>query len=60
MKIELKCAKCGENRFNLDEGSADRAVIYCKDCGHRIGTMADLKERVANEVLRRSQAKDFD
>ena len=55
MRIELNCAECGQNRFTIIEGmSDDAAVVRCADCGHRIGTMAQLKERIANEVLRRS------
>jgi uncharacterized Zn finger protein len=54
MRIELNCAQCGENRFNLDEGIADHARVCCADCGHVIGTMAELKERVAAEVLKHS------
>jgi DNA-directed RNA polymerase subunit RPC12/RpoP len=60
VRIELNCAECGKNHFNLEEGFADHAVIYCNDCGHRIGTMAELKERVAAEVLRRSLTYQFD
>lgn len=59
MKIELNCAKCGQNHFNLADGFADHAVVTCNDCGHRVGTMAEVKERVAAEVLRRSLAHAF-
>ena len=41
MRIELNCAECSSNHFNLDEGVTDRAVVYCRDCGHRIGTIED-------------------
>jgi Fe2+ or Zn2+ uptake regulation protein len=54
VRIELNCAQCGQNRFNLDQGIADHAHVYCADCGHLIGTMAELKERVAAEVLKHS------
>jgi DNA-directed RNA polymerase subunit RPC12/RpoP len=53
MRIELKCAQCGQNHFGIDEDHADDALVYCADCGHEIGTMAELKERVAAEVMRR-------
>ena len=53
MRIELSCAACGENRFNLREDHADDALVCCATCGHEIGTLAELKERVAEEVLRR-------
>jgi hypothetical protein len=54
MRIELACAACGENRFDLREDHADDAFVYCAVCGHEIGTLAELKERVATEVLSRS------
>lgn len=60
MRIELNCAECSSNHFNLDEGVTDRAVVYCRDCGHRIGTIEDLKARVAAEVLKRTAAGEYD
>jgi len=48
------------NRFNLDQGIADHAAVSCEECGHFIGTIGDLKERVAAEVLKRSAAYQFD
>ena len=55
MRIELNCARCGDNSFKILEGMADDAVIRCADCHHVIGTMAELKDRVANEVMRRAK-----
>jgi uncharacterized Zn finger protein len=54
MNIELTCAKCHRNSFNLGHGAEDDSVIRCNFCGHVIGTMAELKERVAAEVLKRA------
>jgi uncharacterized Zn finger protein len=54
MRIELNCAQCGSNRFTIEEDHADAAHVHCADCGHEIGTMAELKDRVAAEVLKRS------
>jgi len=54
VRIELKCAECGENRFNLNGGMKDDAFVRCDACGHKIGTLAELKERIATEVLKRS------
>lgn len=53
MRIELACAECHKNSFNLGHGVEDDSVIRCISCGHEIGTMAELKERVAAEVLKR-------
>lgn len=58
MRIELNCAVCGENRFSLDGEVEDETIIRCNECGHEIGTMADLKEKVADEVLRRTLRPD--
>ena len=52
---DLNCAACGGNRFSLDHGNSDRSLIICEDCGHEIGTLAKLKQMVANEVMRRSE-----
>ncbi|HVM23213.1 MAG TPA: hypothetical protein VM308_07955 [Sphingomicrobium sp.] len=53
MRIELNCDQCGSNRFSIRRASSDDARIACEDCEHDIGTLAELKERVAAEVLRR-------
>ena len=53
MHIDLKCAKCGNNSFNLGYGVEDDSLITCNFCEHEIGTLAELKDRVAREVLRR-------
>ena len=52
MRIELNCAECGSNNFTLDKDMDDRSHITCGDCRHRIGTLADLKEKVAETVRR--------
>ena len=54
MRIELNCRECGQNRFTIIQGMDDDAVVKCSDCGHIIGTMGELKERVAAEVIRRA------
>ena len=58
MRIELNCDECGENRFTIIQGMEDDAAVSCSECGHHIGTMAELKERVATEVLQRSARQD--
>lgn len=55
MRIDINCAKCGSNRFSLDGAAADDTRIRCEDCSHDIGSLRELKERVADEVLRRSR-----
>lgn len=53
MRIDLACAVCGKNRFSLEGAEDDGSLIYCEECGHKIGTLGKLKERIAQEVLRR-------
>ena len=57
MRIELTCAQCGRNSFGIDEDHPNDALVYCTDCGREIGTMAELKERVAGEVIRRARRR---
>lgn len=58
MRIELTCAECHKNSFNLGGGAEDNSIIRCTSCGHEIGTMAELKERVAAEVLKKAANHD--
>ena len=58
MRIELNCASCGNNSFNLGHGVENDSHIRCNACGHKIGTMAELKERVAAEVLKLAASGD--
>ncbi len=55
MRIDLNCACCGSNRFSMDQAESDHSLIRCLDCGHLIGTLGNLKEQVAAEVLRRTE-----
>lgn len=55
MRIELTCRECGNNRFRLDRNHDDDAHVECEDCGHKIGTMGELKRQVADEVLKHAR-----
>jgi predicted nucleic acid-binding Zn ribbon protein len=55
MRIELKCRECGGNRFNLDQQVDDDAQVQCDDCGHKIGTVGELKRQVADEVMKHAR-----
>jgi len=54
MRIELCCAVCGKNRFSLTEADNDSSIVSCKDCGHEIGTLGDLQQKVTAAVLEQS------
>lgn len=55
MRIELNCRKCGSNRFAIDRDHEDSSHVECGDCGHHIGTLGELKEQVAAEVMKHSR-----
>lgn len=55
MRIELNCAVCGGNNFKLDEMVDEDAQVVCDDCGHEIGSMAELQKMLAEEVLKRAR-----
>lgn len=57
MRIELTCAHCGENHFRLDEAQADDSLISCEECGHLVGSLGQLKQQVAEQVLASSKDK---
>ncbi len=57
MRVELACAACGGNNFSIDETTADSCEVLCGDCGHRIGTLAELKEKVAQLVLDKARRR---
>jgi DNA-directed RNA polymerase subunit RPC12/RpoP len=50
MKIELTCAKCGSNHFNYPLRFTNTSVITCADCGHEVGTVAELQQKVMDEL----------
>jgi hypothetical protein len=58
MRIDLACSGCGKNRFALDGEIADATEVHCETCGQPIGTMAELKERVAEAVLKHSAIRN--
>ena len=50
MKIELSCGRCGGNRFDYPMVLTDDAVIICVDCGHKVGTVAELQHKVIQQL----------
>ena len=58
MRIELNCRECGSNRFRLDRDLDDEAQVDCEDCGHKIGTLGELKRQVAEEVLKHARCAE--
>ncbi len=54
MRIELSCRLCGENHFTLEAADTDSSIVACRECGHVMGTLGELKEEVARMVLTQS------
>ncbi len=54
MRIEWNCRECGDNSFTIIREMEDDEMVSCSECGHEIGTLADLKARIAEEVLKRA------
>lgn len=57
MKIELNCLMCGGNRFIYPAKLTDDSLIICDDCGHEVGTLADLQQKVIQELASRSSSR---
>lgn len=51
MSIELSCRGCGSNRFTLAHAVDDDSDVSCEDCGHHVGTLAELKTAVVSQVM---------
>jgi hypothetical protein len=51
MRIHLSCRACGGNSFAIDDAEGDASTIGCRECGHVIGTLGQVKAQVARQVL---------
>ena len=52
MTIDLSCRVCGSNRIRFNHAVTDACEVTCEDCGGRIGTFGELKQRVAEQLER--------
>ena len=57
MKVDLTCSVCGSNDFSITEAHSDACEIFCGDCGHSVGTLAALKDKVADAVINTSRRR---
>jgi Zn ribbon nucleic-acid-binding protein len=55
MRIDLSCAECGQNDFRLDQVNDPLALIECRECGHLVGTLQSLQERVVEQLRQPTQ-----
>jgi DNA-directed RNA polymerase subunit RPC12/RpoP len=53
VKIELKCAECGGNNLTYPMVMTGTSVITCADCEHELGTVADIQEKVVEQLKNR-------
>ena len=49
--IELNCQIFGNNRFDYPDMDDD--PVCCQFCGESIGTFAELKQRMEQQVVKR-------
>lgn len=54
VSIEVHCATCGSANYSLPSGMEQDSPILCNDCGRNMGTVADLKEELLNQVTAHS------
>ena len=50
MTIDLNCPTCGNNRFGFPK--KDEEAVRCQVCGDSLGTLGQVKKRVADQVTR--------
>lgn len=52
LKIDLSCGECGSNRLDIPAQDGDDGAVICEECGHALGSLAEVKTRVEQAVLR--------
>lgn len=52
LKIDLSCGECGSNRLDIPARASDDSPVVCEECGHVLGSLGEVKTRVAEAVLR--------
>jgi hypothetical protein len=57
MRIDLSCAECGQNDFRLDQVDDPLALITCIECGHLVGTLQTLQERVIDQLTQPNEGR---
>ena len=54
VSVESHCGACGSANYSLPGGGADEAPVQCNDCGPRLGSVAELKAELAEQVVAHS------
>ena len=55
LRLELNCPGCGTNGFAYPKSDAE--LVHCVACGASVGTLGELKQRVAAEVTKQARAR---
>jgi hypothetical protein len=50
MTPKLNRERCGSDRFAYPLRVTDDCIILCADCGATVGTFAELRGRVADQI----------
>ncbi len=48
---KLTCPDCGNNRFAYPVELTDAAIIHCEDCMARVGTFAEVREKIISQIV---------
>ena len=54
VSVELHGERCGSANVSIPEPTPDEATLACNDCGDRLGTVAELKAELFDQVLQHS------
>lgn len=57
MRIYFSCAECGKNRFSLTDAESDACMVRGEDCGHDVGTLAELKRYFSAAVTQQAATR---
>ena len=55
MTIKLTCANCEGNRFAYPLELTETAIIHGEVCHAKIGTVAELREKIISQIAPASQ-----
>lgn len=54
VSVEIHCAACGSANYSVPDGAADAAPVRCNDCGRDLGSVAELKSEIMDQVMAHS------
>ena len=54
MQLDPTCGECGGNQFDYPFMMNANSMIRCADCGHKVGTVADIQQMVVAAMARQA------